>query len=435
MAEQIEEALLQKEILCPHCWHKFETEDLLWISESPDLTGDSKLGPYAKKRFLPMMFTLEGNAIDIKGYPCRKIACPYCHLEIPRASAEFAPFMISIAGAPSSGKSYFLSSMTYRLRKYFNEKFQMSFSDADPDMNARLIEYEDQQFINNDPKKYVKLKKTEETGDLYDQVLMNGINMNYPKPFIFSLVPLGTESAAVQYPEKNKRSRSVTFYDNAGESFLPARSNDDSSMTVYHLRMSHCIFFLFDPLQDSRFRAACSGHSSDPQLNLQLNDEFNWTPDRQEIILTETINKTKTLRNLNINDRLDIPVFFIVSKYDAWKDLLGMDIKRHPWIKNPEDGSYVLIKNYIEDVSTATKDLFRRYIPEVLGMLEQFSTDTTFIPISATGAPPSRDPLTGNWGFQVGNIKPFWTEVPFLYALSKSTDDLVPAKILKLKNV
>lgn len=434
MVEQNQEMILQKEILCPHCWHKFESEDLLWISESPDLVGDSKLGAYAKKRFLPMMFSLEGNAIDIKGYPCRKYACPHCHLEIPKAIAEFAPFMVSIAGAPSSGKSYFLSSMTYRLRKFFTEKFQMSFSDADPDMNARLIEYEDRQFINSDPNQYVRLKKTEEAGDLYDSVLISGVNMNYPKPFIFSLVPVGAEASAAQIPEKNRLSRAVTLYDNAGESFLPARSNDDSSMTVYHLRMSHSIFFLFDPLQDTRFRAACSGISEDPQLNHQLNGEFNWTPDRQEIILTETVNKTKMLRNINVNERLNIPVFFIVTKYDAWKKLLGLDLKVHPWLKNPEDGSTVLMKNYIEDVSDSLKGLFKQYLPEVLGMMEQFSTDITFVPVSATGIPPEQDPRTGNWGFRVGSIQPFWTEVPFLYALSKSSEDLISVRNVKLKN-
>ena len=105
------------DIICPHCWHKFDVEDFLYIARHQDLVGDSVLGPEAQQRFLPSKFTPEGHAIDSAGLSCPDMACPRCHLRIPRAAAEMPPLFASIVGAPASGKSYFLTSMMWELRK------------------------------------------------------------------------------------------------------------------------------------------------------------------------------------------------------------------------------------------------------------------------------------------------------------------------------
>src|SRR5262245_48957002 len=102
---------------CPHCWERFATESLLWVSEHVDLLGDAKLGPDQGQRFLPTRFNVEGDALDAKGFACHTVACPHCHLAIPRCLLEMEPLFMSIAGAPASGKSFFLATMTWELRK------------------------------------------------------------------------------------------------------------------------------------------------------------------------------------------------------------------------------------------------------------------------------------------------------------------------------
>lgn len=108
---------LQARVTCPHCWHHFPPEETLWISQHPDLLGDARLGGDHQRRFLPARFTVEGDAIDAKGFPCQSLACPNCHLSVPRALLELQPLFASILGAPASGKSYFLAAMTWQLRQ------------------------------------------------------------------------------------------------------------------------------------------------------------------------------------------------------------------------------------------------------------------------------------------------------------------------------
>ena len=98
-------------VTCPHCWEQFAPEKTLWISEHSDLLGDNRL-PDQSQRFLPTRFTVKGEAIDSKGFPCHQLACPNCHLVVPRPLFEMEPLFLSIFGAPASGKSYFLAAMT-----------------------------------------------------------------------------------------------------------------------------------------------------------------------------------------------------------------------------------------------------------------------------------------------------------------------------------
>ena len=75
---------LLKRTTCPHCWHGFPPEDVLWVSAHSDLMGDPPLGPEHQQCFRPTRFGLEGNARDSHGVPCTALACPNCHLPIPR---------------------------------------------------------------------------------------------------------------------------------------------------------------------------------------------------------------------------------------------------------------------------------------------------------------------------------------------------------------
>ncbi len=416
--------IFQNEITCPHCWTEFPTEKILWISESPEMLGDSRLGQMEQMRFLPNAFDPQGMAIDIKGFTCKKLACPHCHLQIPRTFLEFAPFFISIVGAPSSGKSYFLSSMTWMLRKAFPRFFSLSFTDADTEMNTRLQEYEEQQFTNSNSDAYVKLIKTPLQGDLYDSVVIENMDFLYPKPFVFSLCPLNTHQ---NVSVADRVSLAVTLYDNAGESYLPSNKDNASIPVTRHLGISDCIFFLFDPIQDSRFRESCRRYTSDPQLKKQFENEFRWTPLRQEMILSEMINRIRLMRNLKSNQQCDVPVFVIVTKYDAWKAMLPVTLPRNPWGRmagNPD--RVFLLKDQIETASKLVRELFQKQIPEIVGSLEHFSSNVTYIPVSSTGGPPEKDPKTGNWGFQVNKINPFWSEVPLLYALANNRNGIVP---------
>src|SRR5215203_4780290 len=98
-------AKLLSQVTCPHCWEHFLPEQVLWVSEHVELLGDAMLGADHQRRFLPSRFTVEGNALDPAGVACTSLACPRCHLSIPRVILEVDPLFVSVLGAPSSGKS------------------------------------------------------------------------------------------------------------------------------------------------------------------------------------------------------------------------------------------------------------------------------------------------------------------------------------------
>ena len=135
-------------VTCPHCWHVFHSYETLWVSTHPPLQGDSRLDEFAQTRFLPSRFTPAGAAIDELGSECTQLACPACHLLIPRLCIEHQPWFVSIVGAPSSGKSYFLASAVHRLRRCMPEWFGISFTDTQADFNQLLVSYEEQLFMN-----------------------------------------------------------------------------------------------------------------------------------------------------------------------------------------------------------------------------------------------------------------------------------------------
>ena len=125
-------------IVCPHCWHRFDVDEFLFIARHQSLIGDPVLGADAALRFLPSRFTPEGNAVDAAGMSCPDMACPRCHLRIPQAASEMPPLFLSIVGATASGKSYFLTSMTWELRNTLASNFAISFTDTDAVNNQIL---------------------------------------------------------------------------------------------------------------------------------------------------------------------------------------------------------------------------------------------------------------------------------------------------------
>ncbi|MFN7892176.1 MAG: hypothetical protein ACK5OC_17910 [Pirellula sp.] len=60
MPQEQSRLTIRARITCPHCWNEFAQEESLWISEHPDLIGDTRLGPEYAIQFLPSRFTAEG---------------------------------------------------------------------------------------------------------------------------------------------------------------------------------------------------------------------------------------------------------------------------------------------------------------------------------------------------------------------------------------
>ncbi|TWU65940.1 hypothetical protein V7x_14940 [Crateriforma conspicua] len=414
---------LLKTVTCPHCWHAFAPEESLWVAEHPDLLGDAKLGFEHAQRFLPSRFSVEGDALDEAGYRSTRMACPNCHLEVPRTLFQVPSTFFSILGAPACGKSYFLASMTWMLRQSLPKRFAVSLNDTDTATNARLHQYEELQFLNPDPDKPVALAKTEEQGDLYDVVNMGDHSMTLPRPFMFNLQPLARHPL---FKRSSSISRVMCVYDNAGESFLPGADKTTSPVTR-HLALSSCLFFCFDPTQDPRFRQACEGKSDDPQMASRVARLDREASVRQDTVLLEAIQRVRRHAGLREDELHQRPLVIVVTKWDSWQKLLPDLPTDEPYVNVPGEKVMALDRARVRLISDRVGELLSKICPEIVAAAEGFAKDLTFIPVSATGRSPELDQNTGTLGIRPRDMAPYWVEVPVIHALHNAANGLVGA--------
>jgi hypothetical protein len=402
---------LLRRTVCPHCWAGFAPEEVLWVSAHADLLGDPRLGPEQQQRFLPTRFTVEGNAVDAKGFACQALACPKCHLGVPRGLLETEPFFVSILGAPACGKSYFLTAMTWELRQDLPLYFALSFLDADPVSNRSLHEYEEVLFLNPKADDLLPMadliRKTELQGELYDTVLYGNQSVSYPRPFLFALRP---QEGHPNYASADRLARVLCLYDNAGEHFQPGQDSAASPVTR-HLAESRLLLFLFDPTQDQRFRRLCheAGNLS-PSIT-------GGRTSRQESVLLEAAARVRRYTGLSQNAKHSRPLIVVVTKYDAWAGLLADRDGREPWHQG--DGLAGLDLERIERRSREVRALMLRTCPEVVHGAEGFTEQVVYVPVSALGQGPVVHPNTKNLAIRPRNIRPVWTTVPLLYGLCR----------------
>ncbi|MDR1484618.1 MAG: hypothetical protein LBT09_07315 [Planctomycetaceae bacterium] len=418
---------IKPQIFCPHCWQEFPTDRILFISESPDLLGDSKLGDSEQLRFLPYRFGVGGAALDVHGVSCRRLACPNCHLQVPRSLLHMPSFFISIAGAPAAGKSYFFASMIWQLRKTMTRDFCMNFTDADTILNKRIREYEMKQFMGgDDPNIPVSIEKTDIQGDIYNNTLIDGHLTSLAQPFSFTISPL----PSYPFPQKAESvTQAVCMYDNAGESFLPGADNVSQPVTR-HLATSDAILFLFDPTQDLRFKNTCKKVVNDPQMNPSLGGDVRRSEVNQSTILTEMISRIKTHSHLPVHEKIKTPIIIVLTKFDAWRQLVDFPNYDNPWLRSKCYQTSIYNVSCVNEYSQVLRELLIGLIPDLVGTAEANAEKVTYIAVSATGTAPEvgqpdkdgKRPLL----YRPANIKPMWVEVPFFHAQTLTGKYCVP---------
>lgn len=337
---------------------------------------------------------------------------------------EMRSLFYSILGSPGSGKSHLIATTTWTLRQTLGRKFQLSFSDADPESNRVLNKSEARLFFNEFPDELTTLPKTEKEGELYNPVRFGDQTVWYPRPFVFSVQPLQDHPRAKNVAEI---SRAICLYDNAGEHFLPGGRSSISPATQ-HLTVSSGLIFLFDPTQHVRFREACKGKTNDPQMT---------TPGlsfRQDQIIQEAANRIRTQASLGQNEKYKRPIIVAMTKLDAWRSLLPDNFERRAaafgeiLLQRPGKDSTetVLNQRRIVQVSIDLRELMLLYAPEFVNAVEGFAEDVTYIPVSALGHSPTKELDTGRFGVRPGKIAPQWAELPLLYLLSLTSGGLIP---------
>lgn len=406
------------QVTCPNCWHCFPPADVLWISVHPQLAGEPQLPVSVtrgaeQRRFIPERFDVEGRALDAQGAPCTLLACPRCKLLMPRACLELPGVVISVLGAPGSGKSVFLASLTFTLRQRAAE-LGLRFQDGDLTLNRLLIEDERRMFLETDADSYRTIasavKKTQTDDARYRVSLIDGLPAKFVPPYTFLLVPDGDHPRAGQ---QDVLGRVLCLYDNAGEHFLPGADGADQPMTR-HLAASSGLIFTFDPTKDARVlrklpRQAAAGSPAE----------------RQDSILQEAANRVREHAGVSPTARIPQPLVVALTKFDVWRPLLADFQLTSPFHPYP----HVPVQSLLMDVITATsktcRAMLREHCPEIVTTAESISSDVIYAPVAAVGWQVRSEPLSGAPQFRAAGSDPYGVLVPLLVLLAKNEPRLV----------
>lgn len=403
------------EFTCPHCWQHFDRGDVMWVARHADLR-DPDLGEDYQLRFFPTAFDELGRAVDGMGMSCSELACPVCKSKLPPQFLDLETHIISIVGAPSAGKSYFLTSMINQLEEALPNCFGLSFQDGHASGNALVSDMRAKLFSDSRNPAEIALDKTAPGAEMFRQIVRDGRKVRLPKPFTYLVSPFSHDM-------RDSRSLLLVFYDNAGEQFEPAEraegSNSDDIDSTKHLASSSAIFFLYDPASNVRFRKMLSG-TEDPQLN----DERFLKLNRQDNIIAEMRNRIKSELFIDANDRIDTPLAMIIGKCDLWSGLL-----ENPLVNPVSEAGLDL------DAIAFNSGIIRNFLlatsPGVVANAEAISHEVVYFPVSPIGHSPRpfqqeiNGEIVERIGPVPGMVNPKFPEVPVLWNLARLRPELI----------
>lgn len=396
-------ALLDADMTCPVCWLGFGAGDVMAIATHDHLRGDPVLGPDAKLRFTPTRFNDMGQALDSMGLPCLDSACPHCRRKLPPGFLDLPSHIVSIVGAPSAGKSYFVCTLIKQLTSALYREFKVTFKDGDPSGNAQLNAMKNQLFSAQTPDEAFLLKTVLE-GIMYERLPRHGREVALPRPFVYEISTLASTDDT----------RSLIFYDNAGEHFKPNISLDDSPGAL-HVASSDAILFLIDPTTHPAFRARLRGQG-DPQLNYSVIDE-------QDTIMAEMGVRIRTVKGLNPRERSKIPLAVILGKCDVWEHLLPGSPLERPIREGRLD------LRIMDDTSQRIRELLLDIDPSLVAVADSVSQEVVFFPVSSFGHTPVPivgGPHEGKFAPDPAKLSPRFVEIPLVWAISKFAPNLIP---------
>lgn len=375
---------------CPYCRTVSDIGDVLSVSVSPSLMGDSVLGEGEQSRFAPTNFTDNGLALDAEGGVCTDIACPCCHMSIPQDLMQLEQVVMSVVGTAGAGKSVFLASSIWQCRQLLKLKFGIGFRDLAPSWNTWIRAYEEKLFFQQDDTKLQQIEKTDlQASNISRSVNLGGESVLLPTPSYFRLDGSKSDSGE----------KSFVVYDCAGEHFLPG-ADVHSSLVTLHTLSADSILFLFDPSAEPRMRSLLDRGNGTASNYAQM----------QDVLLAELAAKSKKYMGNRGGRKLKQPLLFAISKADMLRNELPMDVDVY---RINESGCLSLDVAAFREVSDKTEAFLDKYVPEVSATARDISNDIWFLPVSALGHNPM------NEGVRPCDIKPIWTELPVVFTLAQ----------------
>lgn len=373
-------SIFSSKILCPFCFNYVSAKDLLCMCTNAVHSETATLGGHIIQNAKP----------DRQGYctcdqcphTTSRKACPKCKALLPLTITESPTRIISIVGAASSGKSYYVGSI---LRKIMEEGLfsELNFSN----ISSISTLWGDKKSSGEYSKRF--------------KGFMDHFRILEPTKKISDLVkdnpPLLIEmSLAKKRLERN----TFSFFDAAGESFHDA--GDLASITPY-IAHSEAVILILDPRQI-------------PSVNSAISAAIPGLPAVSNVTYVEILNNVAQIirddNRLSRNKKIKIPLCIAFSKWDLAMETPGLI----PDGLNCKQSSQNVGKGYdeqrIDSISSEIRSLLMQQWGEanLVSLAEQNFETVKYFSFSAWGSSNS-----GKSGAPA--IASFRIEDPFLWIL------------------
>lgn len=342
---------MSKIITCPYCYNKFVNKDVEYQCENIETTVDGTRKCkdeidqrfndhwgviresrhfFKGKPFSLFSSTPKASKCDKCGKPSTRFVCPHCHNWLPTEMIEEGSEIISIVGAPNSGKTvYFFNLMRQLETKGYLLGLTVTAQDEGPD------KYKKTSMIYRD---MVKL--------MYEDKLLppkTPVNEGEkPVPLIFKLSnkKLGQKSGKTIY---------IVFYDTPGEAF---QDSEQISRMADHVSNSAGILLFVDPYNIQKLTGTLQAASNGEVLS-------GGTQENDTVL-------NSLLQKVDVKQSENKPFAIVFSKIDAVME--GLSKEGAEELQNNID-----LKNNSSFLKT--KKLSLSEIELISGALEEISHD------------------------------------------------------------
>lgn len=300
---------IKQTFVCPFCFETRKLSDVQFrcTNKRCDPVGDVEMTKYengdiTNPKPAQMCFPTKTKVGIPKSEVCPKchttsysVVCPACHNKLPLSTLEGTDMIISIVGSRATGKSHFVTVIINELLK----RVAASYGDG----NGGCMEGFDTTLSRYMGGAYQRLYNDRQKLDLTKSSVLD-INNDAYRPYIFTL--------KIPYKKMFKEvveTYTLVFFDTAGEDL-----NDEDTMSTVnkYICKSSGIIFLLDPMQIPDVRnqlddnTVTRASAIDPRSATGADD-----------IMTRVSNLIRNDRKMKPNEKIDIPVAAVFSKFDA----------------------------------------------------------------------------------------------------------------------
>ena len=288
------------------------------------------------------------------------------------------------------------------------------FQDADLTLNKSLVDDEHKMFLDPAAENYRPIKaaieKTKTDGHRYRTSIIDGHEAKFLPPYTFLVSP------SADHPRSSQSKhliRLLCLYDNAGEHFMPGADAADAPM-ARHLGVSKGLMFVFDPTKDSRLRRKLGDRTTN-----------GYGMERQDIVLTEAVNRIREQSNRARSEKIPQPLVVILAKFDAWRGLIRGVGDRSSLVRDTTSKVLSLQMDEVEAISSACRNLLRDSCPEMVNAADSISDRVIYAPVAAAGWDMQKAPGSDLPTFRTANCEPYGVLLPLLFLLNKINPKLV----------